>query len=69
MIQWLRIRLPMQETGLRSLILEDSTYLGATKPVCYTTEPAHQSPRTTTTKACAPQQERSHGSKKPEHGN
>jgi len=32
--QWSRILLPMQETWVRALILEDSTSLGATEPVC-----------------------------------
>ena len=31
--QWLRIRLPMQGTRVRSLVREDPTYRGATKPV------------------------------------
>ena len=31
--QWLRIRLPMQGTRVRSLVWEDPTYCGATKPV------------------------------------
>ena len=33
--QWLRIRLPMQETQVRSLVQEDPTCRGATKPVCH----------------------------------
>ena len=33
-VQWLRIRLPMQETWVPSLVWEDSTCCGATKPVC-----------------------------------
>ena len=33
MVQWLRIRLPMQGTQVRSLVQEDSTYRRATKPV------------------------------------
>ncbi|KAJ8793328.1 hypothetical protein J1605_000323 [Eschrichtius robustus] len=32
-VQWLRIRLPMQGTQVRSLVREDPTYHGATKPV------------------------------------
>ena len=32
MIQWVRIRLPMQETWVPSLVWEDSTCHGATKP-------------------------------------
>ena len=31
--QWLRIRLPMQETRVRALVREDPTCSGATKPV------------------------------------
>ena len=31
--QWLRIRLPMQGTQVRSLVREDPTCHGATKPV------------------------------------
>ena len=51
--QWLRIRLPMQGTRVRSLILEDPTCRGATKPVSTITEPALYSPRATTTEpAC-----------------
>ena len=33
MVQWLRIPLPMQETQVQSLVQEDSTCHGATKPV------------------------------------
>ena len=33
--QWLRIRLPMQETQVRALVWEDPTSRGATKPVCH----------------------------------
>ena len=32
-VQWLRIRLPMQGTGVRALVREDPTCCGATKPV------------------------------------
>ena len=31
--QWLRIRLPVQGTWVRALVLEDTTCCGATKPV------------------------------------
>ena len=31
--QWLRIRLPMQGTQVRALVLEDPTCRGATKPM------------------------------------
>ena len=35
-VQWLRIRLPMQGTGVRSsLVWEDPTCCGATKPMCH----------------------------------
>ena len=37
MVQWLRIRLPMQRTQVQSLVLDDSTcrgYATATKPTC-----------------------------------
>ena len=33
MAQWLRIRLPMQGTRFRSLVWEDPTCCGATKPM------------------------------------
>ena len=33
--QWLRIRLPMQETRFWAVIREDPTCRGATKPVCH----------------------------------
>ena len=32
-VQWLRIRLIIQGTQVRSLVWEDSTRLGATKPM------------------------------------
>ena len=32
-VQWLRIRLPMQGTRVRALIQEDPTCRGATKPI------------------------------------
>ena len=32
-VQWLRIRLPMQETRVRALVWKDPTCRGATKPV------------------------------------
>ena len=34
-VQWLRIRLPMQGTQVRALVREDPTCHGATKPVCH----------------------------------
>ena len=33
--QWLSIHLPVQETWIQSLIWEDPTCLGATKPMCH----------------------------------
>ena len=33
--QWLRIRLPMQGTRVQSLVLEDPTCRGATKPMLH----------------------------------
>ena len=38
--QWLGIHLPMQGTRVQSLVQEDPTCHGATKPVATTTEPA-----------------------------
>ena len=35
MVQWLRILLPFQRTQVWSLVREDSTCRGATKPVCH----------------------------------
>ena len=35
MLQWIRICLPMQETGVPSVVQEDSTCHRATKPVCH----------------------------------
>ena len=32
-VQWLRVRLPMQRTRVQSLVQKDSTRCGATKPV------------------------------------
>ena len=34
-VQWLRIRLPMQGTQVRALVQEDPTCHGATKPVSH----------------------------------
>ena len=34
-VQWLRIRLPMQGTWVRALVREYPTCCGATKPVCH----------------------------------
>ena len=38
-VQWLRIHLPMQGTRVWSLVREDSTWRGATKPVSTTSQP------------------------------
>ena len=34
-VKWLKILLPMQGTRVQSLVWEDSTCHGATKPVCH----------------------------------
>ena len=34
-VQWLRIRLPMQGIGVPSLVWEDPTCRRATKPMCH----------------------------------
>ncbi|KAJ8783597.1 hypothetical protein J1605_008640 [Eschrichtius robustus] len=34
-VQWLRIRLPMQGARVRDLVREDPTFRGAAKPVCH----------------------------------
>ena len=34
-VQWLRIRLPMQGTRVRALVWEDPTCRRATKPMCH----------------------------------
>ena len=50
-----RICLPMQGTGVRSLVQEDFTCHRATKPICTTTEPPLQTLQATTTEAHTPQ--------------
>ena len=74
--QWLRIRLPVQETRVRSLVREDPTCRGAVKPVCHNywaCEPQLLSPRATTTEARAARarapNKRSHCNEKPAHRN
>ena len=70
-VQWIRIRLPVQGTRVPSLIREDPTCCGATKPVCHSywacalelTHHSYWSPHVTTTeahtpRAHAPQQEK-----------
>ena len=59
--QWLRIRLSIQGTRVQSLVWEDPTCCGATKPVRHNywacsraRKPQLLSPRTTTTEAHAP---------------
>ena len=47
--QWLRIRLPMQGTQVRTLVWEDPTCHGATKPMCHN----YWSPCSTTREATA----------------
>ena len=46
MVQWIRIHLPLQGTQAQSLLQEDSTCLGATKP-------PHHNYRAHTPRACA----------------
>ena len=50
--KWCRIHLPFQETWIRSLVLEDPTCLGETKPSRHTNKPVPKSPGTKTTEAC-----------------
>ena len=50
-VHWLRIHLPMQRTGVWSLVWEDSTSQGATKPV-------HHNYWVHTPRTCAGQQEK-----------
>ena len=62
MVQWLRIRRPMQGTRVQALVREDPTCRGATKPVRYRAtalrstarKPQLLSPRAITTEAHAP---------------
>ena len=35
MVKWIRIHLPIQGTWVRSLVREDPTCHGATKPICH----------------------------------
>ena len=71
-IQWLRIRLPVQGTGVQSLVWEDPTCRGATKPVHHNSwahtlqllkpmclEPVPQQEMLLQGEACAPQLESS----------
>lgn len=55
MAQWLRIYLPIQETGVQPLVWKDSTCCGATKARTPTTEPTRQnygSPRALAATLC-----------------
>ena len=56
-VQWLIIRLPMQGTWVRALVLEDPTSRGATKPArhnYWARAPQLLSPHATTTEAHMP---------------
>ena len=62
-VQWLRIRLPMQGTWVQALVWEDPTYCGATKPVCHNywacaLEPVSHNYWARAPRARAPQQEK-----------
>ena len=54
-VQWFRVCLPMQGTQVLSLVGEDSTCLGATKPRTTTAEAVLCSKRSLQWEACAPQ--------------
>ena len=54
-VQWLRIRLPMQGTQVRALVREDPTCRGATKPVCYSYWACALEPVSHNFWACVPQ--------------
>ena len=62
-VQWLKIHLPMQRTGVWSLVWKDPTYRGATKPVqqnywAHALEPRSHSKRNQHTEKPIPQEER-----------
>ena len=79
--QWLRIRLPMQETRVQALVWEDPTCRGATKPMHRNYWTCVLEPASHNYWACVPQllkpaprarvpkQERSHRNEKPVHHN
>ena len=79
--QWLRIRLPMQETQVRSLVREDPTCHGATEPMSHnywacTLEPVSHNYRACMLQLLKPVclepvlcNKRSHHSEKPMHSN
>ena len=46
-VQWLRIRLPMQGTRVRSLVWEDSTCCGAAEPARRKLKPVRPGARAT----------------------
>ena len=60
MVQWVNIYLPMQRPQVQSLVQEDPTCHGATKPV-------HHSPCAAATEACMPRH-MLHSKKKPLQG-
>ena len=80
-MQWLRIRLPMQETRVRALVREDPTCHGATKPVRHNYWACVLEPASHSYWACLPQllkpmhlepmlrNKRSHRNEKPTHRN
>ena len=68
-VQWLRIHLPVQGTWVGSLVGEDPTYRGATKPVSHNSrawEPQLLKPACLEPMLC---DKRNHCSKKPAHRN
>ena len=69
-----RIYLPMQETWVGSLVREDPTCHGVTKPACHNycasmLEPTCHNYRSPITLESVLQNQRSHCNEKPEHGN
>ena len=80
-VQWLRIRLPMQGTQVRALVWEDPTCHGATKPVHHNYWVCALEPVSHNYWACVPQllkpsclepvlrNKRSHHNEKPVHCN
>ena len=61
MAQWLRIRLPWQETRVQALVQEDPTYREQLSPCTTTTEPERLEPML--------HNKRSHCNEKPSHLN
>ena len=53
--QWMKIHLPMQETQVQSLVQEDPTCLGATKPMYHNLWTGAQGPVSCNHWACVPQ--------------